>query len=112
LARFDAMIFSRGAAVALPNPIERAQRSATTPMDHRDARHVCELASIRRKKACDSPMCWLRTDKVFVYFTNMKKRECKQRSPHGTLIHTYAQDHTVFAQPSCLTRFRAGRFFV
>jgi hypothetical protein len=73
------------------------------------------------KKARESLSCWLRTDKVFVYFTNLKMRDLKSaknlKTHHAEMTairdtdsHRYAQDHVVFVQPSCLIQFRPGGF--
>ena len=36
-----------------------------------------ELTRLSRKKACEYRACWLRTDKVFVYFTRLKLCDCE-----------------------------------
>lgn len=72
LTRFEARFFWRGAASAFSNSIERAHRTTMSQASKREVPRVCEMASIRRKKADEYFSCRLRTDKVFVYFTRLK----------------------------------------
>lgn len=109
-----------------------ARRTSRTRLSAREARAATQASTPNRyayvswralnvKKAREYLSCWLRTDKVFVYFTNLKMRDLKsakkfEDAPRrddrdtGHRFTRYAQDHVVFVQPPCLIQFRLGGF--
>jgi len=65
-----------------------ARGTSRTRLSAREVRAAKQSSSLNRyacvnrrtanvKKARESLSCWLRTDKVFVYFTNLKMRDLK-----------------------------------
>lgn len=71
--RFEAGSFTRGAATTDSTPSTSASGTAMMRVEavesRCDAADVCELARLSQKKESEYLTCWLRTDKVFVYFT-------------------------------------------
>ncbi|MEC5159605.1 MULTISPECIES: hypothetical protein [unclassified Janthinobacterium] len=79
-----------------------------------------EIAHVSCKKAHENVLCWLRIDKVFVYFMRLKMRalECavfsaawhRKKSQIGIQIHTDMHKPTPFFSAAMLEFFQAWRF--